>query len=131
MAEFSGLPPPSAYSVPPGLAIFNHGQWPSPMVAPFSEFKAQALRTVCTGNESYRSGRKGMKYVVLGQKAEFSPTAEKKGLVPMRYQLRCSNCAGNRVVSTHRGVVVGCQTPFLAGDQSSHRPSVEPIRFSM
>ena len=49
----------------------------------------------------------------------------------MRYQLRFSGSAGNRVMSTHRGVVVGCQTPFLGGDQSSHRPSVEPARFSV
>ena len=41
---------------------------------------AQALRTVCTSNPSYQSGSKDVKSIVLGQKAEFSPTAEKKGL---------------------------------------------------
>ena len=68
----------------------------------FSSCRAQAQRTVCTGNPSYRSGNKGVKSVILGQKAEFSPTAEKKGLVPMCYQLRFSESAGNRVMSTHR-----------------------------
>ena len=49
----------------------------------------------------------------------------------MRYQLRSSDCAGNRVVSTHRGVVVGCQMPLLGDNQSSHRPLVEPAVFSV
>ena len=69
---------PPAYGVPPDSATFNHCQRPLPVPAPFSECKAQALHTVCTGNESYQSGKKGMKSVVFGQKAEFSPTAEKK-----------------------------------------------------
>ena len=68
---------PPAYGVPPDSATFNHGQWPSPVPTPFSECKAQALRTVCTGDESYRSGKKGMKSIVLRQKAKFSPTAQK------------------------------------------------------
>ena len=78
MAEFGGLLPllPTA-SYQPDSATFNHGQWPSPVPTPFSECKAQALRMVYTGDESYRSGKKGMKSIVLRQKAKFSPTAQK------------------------------------------------------
>ena len=78
----------------------------------FSNCRAQTLCTVGTGHPSYRSGSKGVKFVVLGQKAEFSPTTEKKGLVLMQYQQRCFDCAGNRFMSMHHGVMVGCQTPF-------------------
>ena len=35
---------------------------------------------VYAGDESYRRGKKGMKSIVLGQKAEFSPTAKKNRL---------------------------------------------------
>ena len=96
----------------------------------FTNCRAQALRTVCIGNPSYRSGSKGVKSVILWQKVEFSPTAGKKRAWH-RCDINCSNCAGNCVVSMHCGVVVGCQTPFLGGGQSSHRPSVEPAGFSV
>ena len=97
----------------------------------FGSCRAQAQRTVCTGNPSYRSGSKGVKSVILGQRLNSPLPLKQKGLAPMRYQLRFSGSAGNRVMSTHCGVVVGCQTPFLGGDQSSHCPSVEPARFSV
>ena len=70
MAEFGGLPPLLlAASYQSDSATFNSGQWPSPVPA--------LVCTVCTGDPSYWSGSKGVKSVILGQKAKFSPTAEK------------------------------------------------------
>ena len=53
-----------------------------------------------------------MKSVALGQKFEFSPTAEKKAWC--RCDMSCAILIVQAITSwsTHREVVVGCQTPF-------------------